>query len=157
MHITKLTHISIHTPAKGVTARSSTVCLTMHNFNPHPREGGDRIRPGDCLQGTDFNPHPREGGDENSNEIPLSFCISIHTPAKGVTYWSLCCLRYHVHFNPHPREGGDPGTGKTVRDGGISIHTPAKGVTRVHMIFRGRPCHFNPHPREGGDRNGTGK
>ena len=55
----------------------------------------------------DFNPHSREGSDGNYVKVSDYAAISIHIPAKGVTY-----------------DGADRG-----RYIGISIHTPAKGVT----------------------------
>ena len=55
--------ISIHTPAKGVTESSYGVGDLIENFNPHSREGSDGRQ---CILG--------------DGEY-----ISIHTPAKGVT------------------------------------------------------------------------
>ncbi len=34
--------ISIHTPARGVTSMDSNLSFKVTNFDPHPREGGDR-------------------------------------------------------------------------------------------------------------------
>ncbi len=61
-----LTHssvISIHTPARGVTAG---LCHSQR-------------------QSFHFDPHPREGGDYLSKLDRLCQEISIHTPARGVT------------------------------------------------------------------------
>ena len=55
--------ISIHTPAKGVTASSYA---------------GDTLR-------LYFNPHSREGSDCSFFRSIGTLQISIHTPAKGVT------------------------------------------------------------------------
>ncbi len=55
--------ISIHTPAKGVTA-------LLWEF---------------IYVGLYFNPHSREGSDVNIYALYDSDIISIHTPAKGVT------------------------------------------------------------------------
>ena len=99
-----------------------------------------------------FNPHSREGSDLLINDrIPYTD-ISIHTPAKGVTYRVPCQPLYNL----------------------ISIHTPAKGVTQsvssrtmlkpfqstlprrewlrllLHSV---RSTHFNPHSREGSDQH----
>ena len=80
-------------------------------------------------------------------------CISIHTPAKGVTRVSAGRILYGRDFNPHSRKGSDirqrsclwpilnfnPHSRKGSDHGLligqavpilISIHTPAKGVTR---------------------------
>ena len=65
--------ISIHTPAKGVTAHfhgcifhiliSSQYGADQKNFNPHSREGSDRSLSRMHLPYSDFNPHSREGSD----------------------------------------------------------------------------------------------
>ena len=81
--------ISIHTPAKGVTAVFFRNCAEITISIHTPAKGVTRfavIRSCDFLY---FNPHPREGGD------PSNFIVF------GI-------IRY---FNPHPREGGDGKTG----------------------------------------------
>ena len=55
--------------------------------------------------------------------------ISIHTPAKGVT-WLDAYVRQVLY---------------------ISIHTPAKGVTGYPLRIRRSARNFNPHSREGSD------
>ena len=104
-----LDRISIHTPAKGVTWWSCNTFGTSGHFNPHSREGSDEIvrvykikrmdfnphsregsdqRAGSWLQAEIyFNPHSREGSDLNYHPVfQIRLCISIHTPAKGVTF-----------------------------------------------------------------------
>ena len=100
--------------------------------------------------------------------------ISIHTPAKGVTWGRYWGIPEASDFNPHSRKGSD---GRLIRGYGpwslfqstlpqgewpyeaadikwhrvISIHTPAKGVT---MLPKRQPSHlnnFNPHSRKGSD------
>ena len=100
--------ISIHTPAKGVTststpARSKFLNFNPHsregsdcdaetctkfesNFNPHSREGSDRWLPIRASLFLYFNPHSREGSDLTARGIAQLIAISIHTPAKGVTF-----------------------------------------------------------------------
>ena len=97
-----------------------------------------------------FNPHSREGSDAIIPIIRSHMDISIHTPAKGVTF-IVAILSPYVDFNPHSREGSDSVLALLVcvcfdfnphsREGSdflrqllplfqaISIHTPAKGVT----------------------------
>ena len=58
--------ISIHTPAKGVTARCEYGRDVALDFNPHSREGSDYIVPKRIRERADFNPHSREGSDEQS-------------------------------------------------------------------------------------------
>ena len=99
--------ISIHTPARGVTTLTRWTASASINFNPHSREGSDLwfARLADRIY--HFNPHSREGSDAQDREPVLFLCISIHTPARGVTL---------LHVMP-------PYVSR------ISIHTPARGVT----------------------------
>ena len=101
------THISIHTPARGVTMMGSKQSHTQTNFNPHSRKGSDvrwrhevpatvyfnpHSRKGSDRNGVGcsvysvyFNPHSRKGSDSGDYLLLQFFCISIHTPARGVT------------------------------------------------------------------------
>ncbi len=147
-------HISIHTPAKGVTRRRVPACHGDYNFNPHSREGSDeqQSRQDFFIKISIHTPakgvtvaSPRYSSSNNQ--------ISIHTPAKGVTrrgsrippvrpYFNPHSregsdddpdpfdVQGQQHFNPHSREGSDVGVGvQADLPSGISIHTPAKGVT----------------------------
>ncbi len=64
-------------------------------------------------------------------------CISIHTPAKGVTPVALYVLLVIRNFNPHSREGSDDADSFVdFMTALISIHTPAKGVTaKITYIY----------------------
>ena len=64
-------HISIHTPAKGVTAVLPAIPADADYFNPHSREGSDNK----FIAACNFTKN-----------------ISIHTPAKGVTKYLLLSL-----------------------------------------------------------------
>ena len=57
------------------------------------------------------------------------FNISIHTPAKGVTIFCKWDQQGKDYFNPHSREGSDN-------------YNPSAGVEQWN---------FNPHSREGSD------
>ena len=59
--------------------------LIIQNFNPHTREGCDRLLPMQQPRHNHFNPHTREGCDWRGTGISRSVWISIHTPARGVT------------------------------------------------------------------------
>ena len=129
--------------------------------------------PTPTLFALNFNPHSREGSDENLEKQLSEIKISIHTPAKGVTYKHQPYLRYWMDFNPHSREGSDkyedgkaiitfisihtPAKGVTTLEpsiialDAISIHTPAKGVTQVIGNGKISTGNFNPHSREGSD------
>ena len=55
-----------------------------------------------------FNPHPRVGGDTDAQYGQLGLTpISIHTPAWGVTHDGQSVEVIMCNFNPHPRVGGD--------------------------------------------------
>ena len=60
-----------------------------------------------------FNPHPRVGGDADRYQLFSGKCISIHTPAWGVTLYPVDFLIHSI----------------------ISIHTPAWGVTDLQNAF----------------------
>ena len=77
----------------------------------------------------DFNPHSREGSDLYGDYRQQYTEISIHTPAKGVTFDGVTGWAGIMHFNPHSREGSDI----------LLYFSP-------HMSF-----YFNPHSREGSD------
>ena len=103
------------------------------DFNPHSREGSDKMHIYTLFLVKDFNPHSREGSDlDYSYKYPKLY-ISIHTPAKGVTRFTI---DWDDRFD-------------------ISIHTPAKGVTSSRLPFLYALINFNPHSREGSDRNFT--
>ena len=77
--------ISIHTPAKGVTLTPFPLLSISGYFNPHSREGSDGLVGQRPAPSENFNPHSREGSDLALSSHNLVCCISIHTPAKGVT------------------------------------------------------------------------
>ena len=108
----KLSFISIHTPARGVTLYSinpvhhlslfqstlpqgewlpgNVIYSGGFNFNPHSRKGSDS---GNFLNMSKifyFNPHSRKGSDFGITVIAITKIISIHTPARGVTsdFWN---------------------------------------------------------------------
>ena len=65
------------------------------------------------------------------NLIYVTYAISIHTPAKGVTYASYNAFA-HVIISIHtPAKGVTQQMVKQLFAIEISIHTPAKGVTTV--------------------------
>ena len=55
------------------------------NFNPRPREGGDRTNFTMEDKYIHFNPRPREGGDQMLRNAGVPVMISIHAPVKGAT------------------------------------------------------------------------
>ena len=56
------------------------------NFNPRPREEGDKINGNIWGVVTDFNPRPREEGDLCARlPLYLFLCISIHALVKRAT------------------------------------------------------------------------
>ena len=99
---------------EGCDKTSTSRPTVMVDFNPHTREGCDRQPLDQPMQHQDFNPHTREGCDELSPCVDRKRVkISIHTPARGVTF--------------RPRY-------VAVNEFMISIHTPARGVTIITII-----------------------
>ena len=149
-------HISIHTPARGVTSTPFAPTNKLGDFNPHSRTGSDKSlgykpstfahfnphsRTGSdvayyCLPILlfDFNPHSRTGSDgKHSPPVKQPLVISIHTPARGVTYTLMCCqfvLQISIHT---PARGVTDFLGVPTDFLLISIHTPARGVTTFFL------------------------
>ncbi len=95
--------ISIHTPVKGVTLVRDSCKRVHEHFNPHTREGCDRLSPQTQYPGRHFNPHTREGCDADQRlEPPEVRRISIHTPVKGVTTVILFLNNYRTFQSTHP-------------------------------------------------------
>ena len=102
-----------------------------------------------------------------------AICISIHTPARGVTEAYQKGGLFIGYFNPHSRKGSDTmgvtstdtswyfnphshkgsDRGKLVRmvDDVISIHTPTRGVTKARGHRMDSSYNFNPHSHKGSD------
>ena len=78
-----------------------------HYFNPHSRKGSDTVPACQSASHCYFNPHSRKGSDVQQLLQFLSICISIHTPARGVTaiftnnYISILSLSSKVTFQNH--------------------------------------------------------
>ncbi len=120
-------------------------------FNPHSRKGSDwkHRRKNRCYDY--FNPHSRKGSDESLDDWRVPNIISIHTPAKGVT-WMICTEDLSTQISIHtPAKGVTSGPGNYSVAIVISIHTPAKGVTLYRIWEEWRVCNFNPHSRKGSD------
>ena len=81
--------------------------MPYFHFNPHSREGSDTLERICHATVGDFNPHSREGSDTGVEEKLEGYAISIHTPAKGVTFDGVTGWAGIMHFNPHSREGSD--------------------------------------------------
>ena len=77
--------ISIHALVKRATTNKAQFLTDKTDFNPRPREEGDRIAAERLYQRCNFNPRPREEGDQPR------FILSL----------------YSSYFNPRPREEGD--------------------------------------------------
>ena len=102
-----------------------------HRFNPRSRTGSDTS--GDFLVSVRlcFNPRSRTGSDSLPSGSFLTYCVSIHAPARGAT--TADDILYAVLI--------------------VSIHAPARGATLgifSHLTFS--IC-FNPRSRTGSDLN----
>ena len=118
--------------------------------------------------------HPRRVWLHRISAVSLSSLVSIHTPTKGVTWWSMRSFdaqRVSIHtptkgvtragshapgkrlVSIHTPTKGVTENNKTIVEvTDVSIHTPTKGVTlcpiKTHQVII---C-FNPHTHEGCDR-----
>ena len=101
-------HVSIHTPTKGVTGITGSFIGGVMFQSTHPR----RVWPWRVIlpllplafQST----HPRRVWPKILFLRRLSIpCVSIHTPTKGVTFRSLENYHWWLGFNPHTHEGCD--------------------------------------------------
>ena len=123
----------------------------MKSFNPHSRKGSD-FSAANFVSAQDVSIHtPARGVTWNRFFACRKLLVSIHTPARGVTRTNLqqipsSCVSIHT-----------PARGVTVQHGimtavkTVSIHTPARGVTRpIFLRLIWRSC-FNPHSRKGSD------
>ena len=146
-----VTIISIHTPARGVTALSAGQVSAQADFNPHSRKGSDRP---DTLFHGQFNISihtPARGVTRLRFRKHQFITISIHTPARGVTsipHYFL--LRKYISIHTPARGVTHSGHG-TFHSPCISIHTPARGVTGKRLKRAWKRPYFNPHSRKGSD------
>ena len=145
--VNKYTHVSIHTPTKGVTLNGFIINLIPQSFNPHTHEGCDF---GFCLSilwcGKFQSTHPRRVWQlmHNSSAVPLPF-QSTH-PRR---VWPKCSfgLTSETCFNPHTHEGCDTLWFRCSSWWLVSIHTPTKGVTACRSSYA-RDLQFqSTHPR----------
>ena len=87
-----LISISIHALVKRATDGKLLPKQIKGDFNPRPREEGDRQFPGLTRSYRYFNPRPREEGDLFIDYIVPNLCISIHALVKRATTKSLGAL-----------------------------------------------------------------
>ena len=145
------TKVSIHTPARGVTAGSAHCrghhCVSIHTpargvtgglvggaigerVSIHtPARGVTLFRQSHHVREPCFNPHAREGRDKH-HALKLMDVQSFNPHAREGRDSSYAdCNPHNICFNPHAREGRD--SLPLHRDGTcrVSIHTPARGVT----------------------------
>ncbi len=122
------------------------------DFNPRPREEGDRP----CTRGDvgkcHFNPRPREEGDGLRGAFFINGDISIHALVKRATLCDRETQLYSCYFNPRPREEGDRKRSLSFRC--LSYFNPRPREEGDTLSWRVPQLvgNFNPRPREEGDR-----
>ena len=121
--------ISIHALVKRATFLWYWGLRKDKNFNPRPREEGDKSGTEKFSRGLYFNPRPREEGD---SFLTLS-------------------LLFTWYFNPRPREEGDPGEREFIMVSTKFQSTPSWRGRHSISLTMFWLCHFNPRPREEGD------
>ena len=99
----------------------------------------------------DFNPHSRKGSDIHDAQAKAEIGISIHTPARGVTWlvYTTCCDT--VYFNPHSRKGSDTNQNAYYRQQEIFQSTLPQGEWLLCPLKLRYIFYFNPHSRKGSD------
>ena len=98
--------ISIHAPAQGATRRNGRKPPFCSFQSTPPRRG----RPGATVAAvtiTDFNPRPRAGGDETGELGVMAGVFQSTPPRRGRRVRPYLCLAGTHNFNPRPRAGGD--------------------------------------------------
>ena len=121
--------ISIHALVKRATKRYRRNNITSQNFNPRPREEGDRSGQG-VGKTSIISIHALvKRATEGIKPPPSGGSISIHALVKRATMLHLLMLIVLLYFNPRPREEGDT----------------------VNKTIRVQTSNFNPRPREEGD------
>ena len=123
--------ISIHTPARGVTRLLvKMVCLGL--FQSTLPQGEWPLRLWKNNTTNYFNPHSRKGSDI-IDCFKTYFCfISIHTPARGVTFFYFRYLICREKFQS----------------------TLPQGEWLVWSFWIWMQWNFNPHSRKGSDKEG---
>ena len=112
---------------------------TLKDFNPHSRKGSDSVENIELTQEEISIHTPARGVTFICNLLNYYIKISIHTPARGVTDSTSGTVKGTKDFNPHSRKGSDGITRvqfTTIHR--ISIHTPARGVTIAYSVGGGR-------------------
>ena len=122
------------------------------NFNPRPREGGDRYDRAASLTAWYFNPRPREGGRHDLEEYAKANNIFQSTPPRGGATLPDAEVSFLTGISIHaPARGGDQRGWSTAVRIAISIHAPARGGDIIRKEYCTWLLYFNPRPREGGD------
>ncbi len=103
----QILHISIHTPAQGVTVGLNAELQHFH-ISIHTPAQGVTYADQAFLQIGRISIHtPAQGVTRRSGGCRSARSISIHTPAQGVTAPRRRFCPEAGHFNPHSRTGSD--------------------------------------------------
>ena len=130
-----------------------TASMTVVDFNPLHREGGDGRRRLFHFPDIHFNPLHREGGDGGKGQgSSAAVSISIHSTARVETTCFISSVTFFV-ISIHSTARVETTNGVEIGAKDIiSIHSTA----RVETFMRSRrplgTWHFNPLHREGGDK-----
>ncbi len=136
---------------KRATEKITKILQLLEDFNPRPREEGDRFSLCRSLPNIYFNPRPREEGDP-SRIYSRSLCrISIHALVKRATQQAQSLQSILKYFNPRPREEGDPKAVQFKSKTGDFNPRPREEGDRTHSTRKLTTINFNPRPREEGD------
>ena len=148
----KLTHISIHAPARGAT-KALDALLEMETISIHaPARGATLFHATPFQQKRDFNPRSREGSDVSA------FCLGRgqngfqSTLPRGERHAVRNKnVRFVVFQSTLPRGERLSSCGCSGLLSCISIHAPARGATKAGVTGVIVRADFNPRSREGSD------
>ena len=143
--------VSIHTPTKGVTSYGRCCWLSYSSFNPHTHEGCDNLLKTIKPPTLGFNPHTHEGCDSNLIiECVMTYSFNPHTHEGCDNVWSPWTPYSTVSIHT-PTKGVTYLVFNFNVNLYVSIHTPTKGVTSSPGITSSQKIGFNPHTHEGCD------
>ena len=126
--------------------------VTVVNFNPRPREEGDKCFIKSILFGTYFNPRPREEGDQ-----PIWWSTQKQERFQSTPSWRGRHRNVGLSYSAGIFQSTPSWRGRlrcwfiSISFWVISIHALVKRATICQNISPKTHLNFNPRPREEGD------
>ncbi len=144
-------NVSIHAPAKGRTASSTTSGATAAFQSTPPRRGEGGRDQAVSPHGR-FNPRPREGANFGVAVAVLGVLVSIHAPAKGRRF-SSATLSVLTRFQSTPPRRGEAASRRTIAGNARFNPRPREGAKAKHYTLVQEPT--IPHRARTPGRHGA--